>query len=74
MLELRRAVGWDATTRQTSVCGYDELVLDGVVIGVSMVGANEIHWQPYPKKDIPKSVRSNAVKLCQERNAKERLV
>ena len=71
MVELRRATGYELLTGKPAECGYDEVICDGETIGLSLVGSSEIHWQPYSKKDIPLSIRREAVRLCRERNARQ---
>ena len=67
-LILRPVFGLEVATKQQNSVGYDELVLDGVVIGICLHADRFIKWQPYPKKDIPKSVRKEAVQLCMKRD------
>jgi hypothetical protein len=67
-VELRSVRGRDHFTNQERDSGYSEIVCDGISIGVSLDGSGMIKWQPYQKKDIAKSVQSEAVRLCQARN------
>lgn len=53
--------------------GYDDIVLDGVTIGICFRFENKIHWR-FKKSEIPPSVKKNAIKLLQRRNERREIL
>lgn len=67
-VRLRQHVGWELFTQEEVLQKFDEVVVDHEVIGLSFRHENKIHWTKYKKKDIPKSIIRQAVRLLQKRN------
>lgn len=69
-VELRRASGVCCFTGEFQQHRYDDVIVDGRMIGHSFVGSNKITWV-IPKKTIPVSIIKQVVRLCRERNERE---
>jgi len=69
MVELRPSTGTCVFTGKTVEHTYDEIMLDGLVIGISFRYANTVHWR-YKKKELPPSIRKKAIRMLMDRNAK----
>jgi hypothetical protein len=68
-VQLRQHVGRELFKQGETAQNFDEILCDGLILGMSFRFENKIHWR-YKKKEIPKSIRKQAIRLCQDRNAK----
>ena len=67
-VEIRQHVGQQIFTNETRAARFDEIVCDGEVIGIRFHSERLIRWTRYKKKDIPKRIQKQAVRLCMQKD------